>query len=411
MIAYSKELQPLTGYVIDWAVAHILKCKGYATKHRVICLNCGNKFPSILIKRKRAVCPHCNKKLHIENTRKTTFGEKLFLGYAQIVEDYQVVRYFELQAVYTGGNIAEYFCSEVLQHWIKDNGTREIVAKSHIFSYYDTRWTGNLEIRKDRGGRGVSYDVYPKCFHPKSTIKSCYTKIGITPALKGITFLDAIRIIPENPPLETLLKAKQYNLLNAFSVRRLSPTYWAAIKICLRNKYVIKDVGMWKDYIDLLEFFNKDIHSTKYICPVNLAKEHDRYAKKKKEFDKRKALEERRKKLLEDEAKFKELKAPFLGVKFSQGDLTVKTLDSVEEYIEEGSILRHCVYTNEYYLKKGTLCLSARVKEVPVETIEISLTDRQILQCRGEFNKDSSYHKEIINLLHKNKLKIKTLEG
>ena len=51
----------------------------------------------------------------------------------------------------------------------------------------------------------------------------------------------------------------------------------------------------------------------------------------------------------------------------------MKVLESVQEYLEEGKALHHCVFTNEYYLKEQSLILSARIDGKRIETIEVSL--------------------------------------
>ena len=45
----------------------------------------------------------------------------------------------------------------------------------------------------------------------------------------------------------------------------------------------------------------------------------------------------------------------------------------MQEYIEEGQALHHCIFTNEYHLKEKTLILSASIDDKPIETIELSL--------------------------------------
>lgn len=105
-------------------------------------------------------------------------------------------------------------------------------------------WYGNLEIRNKTVG---SYyyiednDVYCDKYHPDSVFKPQYTRMGIDYRLHGLSFLDAINAIPVNPKLETLLKAKRYDLLSHwYSLRYKVSSYWPSIKICLRNKYKIR---------------------------------------------------------------------------------------------------------------------------------------------------------------------------
>ena len=74
----------------------------------------------------------------------------------------------------------------------------------------------------------------------------------------------------------------------------------------------------------------------------------------------------------------------------------------MQEYIEEGQALHHCVFTNEYHLKEKSLILSARIAGKWIETIELSLETMEALQCRGLMNKNTEYHERIIDLVHRN---------
>ena len=164
----------------------------------------------------------------------------------------------------------------------------------------------------------------------------------------------------------------------------------------------MNDVSIWCDYINLLRFFGKDVHNAKYVCPADLKAEHDRYVKKKKEWLERKKSEIARKKAFEDEKRYKEMKANFFGVQFTDGIIQVRVLESVDEIRREGDILHHCVYTNEYHLKPDSLILSASVNGQKVETVELSISKLQVLQCRGACNQNTEYHARIIELVNKN---------
>ncbi|MHB9095590.1 MAG: PcfJ domain-containing protein, partial [Eubacteriales bacterium] len=178
--------------------------------------------------------------------------------------------------------------------------------------------------------------------------------------------------------------------------------YWASIRICIRNGYNAEDASFWCDYIDLLRFFGKDLHNARYVCPADLKAEHDKYVKKKKEYMERQRREEARKKSLDDEAKFQKMKSAFFGIRFTDGLIQVQVLESVEEVMREGDALHHCVFTNDYHLKPGSLILSARINDQPLETVELSLSRLQVLQSRGLCNENTKYHNRIIKLVEKN---------
>ena len=99
----------------------------------------------------------------------------------------------------------------------------------------------------------------------------------------------------------------------------------------------------------------------------------------------------------------------FFGLEIKEGNLTIRVLRSVDEFKEEGDELNHCVYTNEYYLKKDSLIMSAMVDGVRTETAEINLKKFTIEQCRGQGNMPTNYHDQIIELIKKNIPKIKEI--
>ena len=111
---------------------------------------------------------------------------------------------------------------------------------------------------------------------------------------------------------------------------------------------------------------------------------------------------QRRQQAIENEERFQELKSPFFGITFTDGVIQVKVLESVQEYLEEGKALHHCVFTNEYYLKKQSLILSARIDGKRIETIEVSLETMKVIQCRGLQNKNTEYNDRIIDLVNRN---------
>ncbi len=146
----------------------------------------------------------------------------------------------------------------------------------------------------------------------------------------------------------------------------------------------------------------RDIHNAHYVCPKDLQQAHNEILRKLRARQEREQEEHKRQKAQEDEARFQKLKAPFFGIAFTDGVIQVKVLESVQEYLEEGKALHHCVFTNEYYLKKQSLILSARIDGKRIETIEVSLETMKVIQCRGLQNKNTEYHDRIIDLVNRN---------
>jgi hypothetical protein len=88
--------------------------------------------------------------------------------------------------------------------------------------------------------------------------------------------------------------------------------------------------------------------------------------------------------------------------------VTIKVLENVQDFMQEGDILQHCIFTNEYFKRKNSLLFSAHIDNTPVETIEVSLSKMEITQCRGMKNKFSKHHKIILSLMKKNLFQIRS---
>lgn len=411
---YSKYLPPIGKDINEWAFKECLEHKGFATKTRVVCMDCGETFSPDLVYRKRAICPHCGTKIKIENTRKTTDHQYNIFATAEVWVDFQVIRHFEINARYKKGQDADYFTYEILQYWIDGKGKVTMIGRNHNTQGYCDSWGGDWSIRVNRRSgwyyNGNKYKIYPYKYHPDSVFKPEYKKYGIDHRLDGLYILDALEVVPKNPHAETLLKARQYSLL--FQCRDYSGNinyHWPSIKICLRNRYRVKDASLWFDYLDLLRYFNKDIRNAHYVCPKNLKREHDRLLKKKQLI---RAAEERalkRKRAIKEQKDYIREKQKFFGLQFSKGNITIKVLEHVNEFVEESTKLKHCLFDNEYHKKQNSLILKAEINGISVETIEVCLKSFTILQSRGKHNNPTKYHNEIIELMNKNISKIKNI--
>lgn len=413
IVGLANRLDYISSQQKEWAYKECLEHRAYQTKSRVLCLDCGDTFSPELVKRKKAVCPHCNTKVDVKLSLCTTDRQVNYFAITEIVQEFQVVRNFELIVNYKKGKPANYHLHEILQYWIQPDLKVTMFGLQHIVNGYCDSWGGKMEIREEnrRSYYNKKYEVYATKYHPVSVIKPDYKKHGINSNLQEITFLDAIKHIPKQPKLETLLKAKQYFLINAHINQSGASVsyYWDSIKICLRNKYKVKDASIWMDYIDLLRYFNKDFRNAKYVCPKNLNKEHDRLVEKKKIIQKKRDLEEQIKRAKIDNESYLKEKSKFFDLQFTNGPLVIIPLKSVEEFIEEGDKLKHCVFANRYFAKENSLVFSARINEKPIETIEINLENLKIIQARGLQNQPTEHHEQILEIINKNMHKIRAI--
>jgi hypothetical protein len=401
-----------------WVYDKCLEHRAYATKNSVLCLDCGESFSPTLVVRKKAVCPHCNTKVEVKQSRCRTDQQVNYFAIAEIVEDFQVIRNYEIIAHYKKGQPVKYLLHEILQYWVLPNGKTTIYGLKHNSNWCMDSWSGDMEIRIAGNSywNHDKYDVYPRLYHPRSDFKKEYKKHGIDKNLRGINFLEAIKYIPHHTIAETLLKIKQYSLLEMYCGSKGGNVnqYWPTLKICFRNKYKINDASIYFDYLDLLRYFRKDLRNAKFVCPKNLKAEHDKLMEKKRAILRKQELEreeqarlKRQQNLERAITEYVELFNKFFDLEFKDRDLSITPLKSVEEFKTEGDELNHCLYTNEYYLKNDSLCLSAKIDGKRTETIEFILSKMKVEQCRGMNNQPTEYHDRIVNLVNRSIPKIR----
>jgi len=406
IVELSKTLPKITDAQIKWGYKNCIGHIGHkSAKSVVTCLECSHSWTDNSTK-EYSTCPHCNTKLQIIETRKRTFLDYEYLCIITAHKGFQVLRFLYIECKMKLGQKAHYFHSEVVQRWIVPNGKTAVLAKLRaLFGFYDTwQFSTSLEIRPEKS----LYNITPTEIYPRQTLipeikRSGYNKQKQS-LFEKLTPFDILHYLLSENKAETLLKAGQDKLFKYFAYDRNRDinNYWISIRICLRNNYRIENVNEWCDYINLLRFFGKDLHNAKYVCPANLKAEHDKYVKKKREYIEKRKKEQTKQKALENEKLFEEMKSKFFGIQFSDGLIQVRVLESVEEIMQEGDAMRHCVFTNEYYLKPDSLILSACMDNKRLETIELSLSTLKILQCQGVCNQITEYHKQIINLVNKN---------
>lgn len=408
VLELSRCLPKITEPQQRWAFKHCFDHIGKRnTKGIITCLECGHHWQgdgALIDTVCGAKCPHCGAELKVINTSKRVFKETEYFGMITVCGGFQVLRFFYINVYRKAGVAAQYDCTEVVQRWIAPNGRNVSVARLRRMSvmYYDL-WnlSTSLEIRPYHR----SHDVYPAQFYPRQKFISEVYRNGFIGAYHKIAPFDLLSSILSDSKAETLLKAGQYDLLRHFirSASTKIDTYWNSIRICMRNGYTIEDGSVWCDYIDLLQFFGKDLNSPKYVCPDNLKKAHDRLMQKRQAQQERERLEEQRRKATENEDRFRELKAKYFGINFTDGAIEVRVLESVDEFFEEGKAMKHCVFTNDYYLRPDSLVLSATIDGKRIETVEISLKTLKVVQSRGVCNSNTEYHDRIIKLVNKNK--------
>lgn len=152
----------------------------------------------------------------------------------------------------------------------------------------------------------------------------------------------------------------------------------------------------------MLHNLGKDLHSPKYICPTDLKEAHDQAVKAVERQREQEQQKKRRLQAKETEALFREEKSQFFGIAFTNGTIQVRVLESVQEHLEEGIAMHHCVFASEYHLKPNSLILSATINGKRIETIEFNLETLKVVQSCVVCNSITENHDQILNLVQRN---------
>lgn len=410
VVEASKTLPTLTKEQIQWGYENGIDHIGHRTEKGVMtCTKCGHSWQgagylvSILTD---CNCPNCNTKLNVETTKKRSFISRYYMTVTTAHKGFQVLRTVMLVCSAKVGEPAKYSHSEVMQRWIDKKGKHCTFARLRQTqgNCYVDSWIFNssLELRSENTNNKFCLNVYDSIHtgvvHPRMKLIPELKRTGYKKGFYGQKPLELFRLLLTDSRAETLMKTGNTKLLKRImdSGWKNIDSYWASIRIAIRNDYKIKDATMWCDYIDFLRFFGKDLHNAKYVCPADLKAEHDRYMTKKAKADAQIALE----KQVQKEVDFQAIKAKFFGLIFSDGRISIRVLESVQEIIAEGKAMHHCV--GSYATREDSLILSATIDGKRIETIEVSISKLKVIQCRGVCNKITKHHSKIISLVENN---------
>ena len=403
VLEQSKHLRPITKQQSKWAFRECIDHFAYRLpKGRTTCMDCGHSW--VMDKhRETCTCPHCRAKLQVKETYERKLQQKQYFTLLTTCGEFQVLRMFLLIVGMEKGYKAQTSIIEIGQYWWNAQGRKAMVAIQRVLGHYvDTfSYYSPMAIRNDN-------EAYQHIAHspiyPKFKVTDILRRNGFKDNFYGIVPTQLIPALLTDSRVETLLKAGRTDHLRYFlGNKRTFEELWQSYKIAVRNGYEIADISLWNDYVYTLRRLGKDIHNPKYLCPTDLKGEHDRRHEELLKLREREEIEQKQQKAIEDEKRFKELKSKFFGICFTDGTIQVHVLESVQEHLEEGVSMHHCVFSNAYYLKEDSLILSATIEGKRIETIEVSLRTLEVVQSRGVCNKNTEYHEQIVNLVNANR--------
>ncbi len=400
VLARSTRLCPITKVQHQWAFRECIDHFAYRLpKGRTTCMDCGYSW-TLEQPIDTCTCPQCRASLQVKTTRARKLQQKHYFTLLTTCGKYQVLRMFLLVAEMEKGCRAQSSVIEIGHYWWNDAGRQAIVAIQRTFGHYIDSFSfySPMAIRNDSEAYRyvASFQIYPKL-----KVTNTLYRNGFNGEFHGIAPTRLIPALLTDSRAETMMKAGRYKDLRHFLSRcKGLDNYWNSYKLTLRHHYIIGDIALWCDYVDMLKRLGKDIHNPKYICPSDLRGEHNKREAELRRQREREAMERKREKAMADEERFRELKSKFFGICFTDGTIQVHVLESVQEYIDEGAELHHCLFSNEYYLKENSLILSATIEGKRIETIEVSLDTLQVIQSRGVCNQNTPYHEQIVSLVN-----------
>lgn len=424
----SATLRPISPKQTEWAYTNCVEHIAYRTKSGMLtCPDCGHTWKSgdgtLCDTLEGCICPHCGAELKVQDTRRRTQKGVRYFCILTTCRRYQVIRVAQAHYSSKKGEPMKFYCTEVVQRWISPDGKVTDMALLRTFpSYYCDQWSlySDMEVRP-----------YNSLYDDVCKWSEVYPLIRTIPQLRrngfkgdfyGISPVLLFKRLLSDTRIETLLKSGEiedmkYFILNPHNAEML----WASYLIARRHHYKINNLELWCDYLQMLNNLGQDIRNPKNICPADFIDAHDKAMrrieakrmKERNENERRWEAERRdreQRKLLEEKQReddFKAMKSKFFGLVISDNEITVKVLESIEEYYEEGKAQNICVFGAGYYTKAESLVLSARIGDRIIGTVEVDLQTLRMVQCHGKGNLNTPYHDRIVDLVNSNAQLIK----
>ena len=433
IVKVMKKLKPLTSAKKKWLIDKSFWF--YAMKHysSLVCCECAHKWKDSFGKRKHVKCPGCGKKLKEVTYHNSGYTSMDSHGvFFDRVGDIAVIRIVYIKKHLKKGSKAEYSFQEVVRKVFDPTTGKYTLFQctlNGMMGSYQGGWSFGSELALKGHPNIENYKIQVDSrtiIHPSKRIPKHFLRAGFHFGEDDmLNSYDKLMYVLIDSRMETIYKYKEKGLLNHFMrYQKLTDKHWSAIKIAFRKHYLIEPDGFrlhdWLDLVNLLIHFKKDVTNPHYVCPENFHEMHNLFVKRKRKWDKENqkrleklSVEKRKQDLINQEKKAKEDAIKYIARRkkyftliFKEKDITIEVMKSVEQFMEEGDLLGHCLYASTYYNKEHSLIMSARVKGKVIETIEINLDDMQLIQNRGEKNLPTEYSNRIKKLVNKNLSKI-----
>lgn len=338
--------------------------------------------------------------------------------------DWQVLRHFYLYGTYRKRELVNTEFLDIMEQWYKQGNYVFYCRPRFGMSYCNDAWCRTQPMSIKRGS------MESRCLIDPRELAYCdvlYDKV--LPQFSYITDLHNCnvgkvwRAVNIDPIWETIFKQNLDEYIwCAKKDITISKEKTIAVRIARRHHYDYQSYE-WLDLLENLIYLRKDIRNPKYVCPKDLRAVHDEMyqlavAKREKLRKMAEATREiraernrlrRMREMAEQEQNaikaYPKARKRFFGVIIEGQGIEIKCLQSVDEFMQEGLAMKHCVFGNAYYdmdRHPNSLILSAKKDGERAETIEVDLRDYRIVQSRGKCNQPSPYHDTIVQLMNDN---------
>lgn len=217
--ALRTKLPEITEKQRQWAIDHCFEHRGYLRKNTVWCTECGHTWqPSeghLILVLTDLCCPHCGTKLKVTSSRKQKENINEYYTVITTSRGFQVLRHYVARKFCKVGRPATFEVNEAVQNWISPEGKEVLVYRSTKMSFFCIDlwdWNSPMEIRSPSHNR-QKYDIYANFIYPGRRYIHNITRNGFKGYFHGITPLTIFTLLLSNSKAETLLKAKQYDML------------------------------------------------------------------------------------------------------------------------------------------------------------------------------------------------------
>lgn len=399
----SEKITTITPAQEQYAYKHCFKhqaVKRSVKSKEYICLECGHTFSSDDATH-HIECPNCHQHLEVSVSRRT-MTQKDLQTYQIIMArgGYQIVRTFHVWQYSTPSKKAVYGMAEIGRIFIKPEHHDVIIAKPRYGLTHRVDsfiYDADLSIKPESQCSWYDpYRIWATVVYPRQSVIPRLKRNGYCKELSQYDPTITIPRLLTSSHYETLAKAYRFDIWKGLEFRDIE-VLWPQVKLMIRHDYHPADYSLWRDTVYMARNCGFDIHSPKYVLPADLERMHDLMQRRNNE----RLLREESLQKSKDDKKYRKAYGKLLAVRIKAGDLTISPLKSYKEFEQEGKAMHHCVAT--YFGNRDSLILSVRQEEERIATVELSMDDFSVKQCRAAFNGVPPRYDEICRILDSKK--------